>query len=150
MSTSSMLSSQPRRSVSLRPNLYKNIRRLGRAVLAGAIESKLMGGHLKPGVRKLYRFNFILLFDQDVVYAIAPFADEVLMSVRQRIETLQSPLGQHLEFFVDNELLQISINGSETNVGNFFSNFFIHLVGRGMGIIVLNSVPDNFELLGIS
>jgi hypothetical protein len=145
-----MLSSQSRRSVSLRPNLYKDTQRLGRAVLAGTIESKVVGGHFEPGVGKLYRFNFILLFDQNIVYAIAPLADEVLMSVRKRIETLQSALGQHLEFFVNNELLQISINGSETDVGNFLPNFFIYLVGRGMGIIVLNSVPDNFELLGIS
>jgi hypothetical protein len=145
-----MLSSQPTRSVSLRPNLYKDTRRLERAVLAGTIESKVVGGHFEPGVGKLYRFNFILLFDQNIVYAIAPLADEVLMSVRERIETLQSALGQHLEFFVNNELLQISINGSETDVGNFLSNFFIYLVGRGMRIIVLNSVPDNFELLGIS
>ena len=119
-------------------------------MLAGTIESKLVGGHFEPSVGKLYRLNFVLLFDQNIVYAIAPLADEVLMSVRQRIETLQSPLGQHLEFFVNNELLQISINGSETDVGNFLPNFFIYLVGRGMGTIVLNSVPDNFELLGIS
>ena len=74
-------------------------------MLAGTIESNLVGGHFEPGVGKLYRFNFVLLFDQDIVHAIAPLADEMLMSGGKRIEPLQSALCQHPEFFVNNELL---------------------------------------------
>ena len=74
-------------------------------MLAGTIKSKLVGGHFEPGVGKLYRFEFVLLFDQDIVHAIAALADEMLMSGDKRIEPLQSALCQHPEFFVNNELL---------------------------------------------
>jgi hypothetical protein len=74
-------------------------------MLADAVESKLVGGDFESGVGKLYRFDFILLFDQHIVHAIAPLADEMLMSIGERIETLQSPLWQHLQFFVEHEFL---------------------------------------------
>src|SRR6266496_230978 len=50
------------------------------------------------------------------------------------------------ELFVNDEFLQISIDGSQANIGKLLSDPVINLIRRGMGAVVLNSIPDNFQL----
>ena len=69
-------------------------------MLAGAIESGLMGGDLESSVRQSSRRNIVLGVDQNIEYPAALFTDEMLMALGERIEMLRAAKHQHLEFFV--------------------------------------------------
>jgi len=58
-------------------------------MLAGAIESGLMGRDLESSVRKSSRPNLVLRVDQDIEYPAALFTDEMLMALDERIEMLR-------------------------------------------------------------
>jgi len=115
-----------------------------------ARKSELVRGNFESVVGEFYGFNFTLLFDEDIVYAIALFTDKMLMPFNERVEMLQASEYQHLELFVNDEFLQISIDGSQANIGKLLSDPVINLIRRGMGAVVLNSIPDNFQLFGLS
>jgi hypothetical protein len=59
-------------------------------VLAGAVESKLMRSNFEPVVGEFCGLNLSWLFDENIIYAIAPLTDEVLMSFDERVEMLQT------------------------------------------------------------
>ena len=59
-------------------------------MLAGAVESKVMGGYLKAFVRKFGGLEFIFRIDHDVENAVANLTDEMLVPPGQRIEMLRS------------------------------------------------------------
>jgi hypothetical protein len=109
-----------------------------------------MGGDFKSVVGKFYRLDFTLLIDKDVVHTAALLANKVLMPMGERVEALRSTQYQHLELFVDYEFLQISVNGSEADIGKCPADFLIDLVGGGMRRVVFNGTPDDFKLLGFS
>ena len=69
-------------------------------MLAGAIESGLMGGDLESSVRQSSRRNIVLGVDQNIEYPAALFTDEMLMPLDERIEMLRASKHQHLEFFI--------------------------------------------------
>lgn len=69
-------------------------------MLAGAIESGLMGGDLESSVRQSSRRNIVLGVDQNIKYPAALFTDEMLMALDERIEMLRASEHQHLELFV--------------------------------------------------
>jgi len=119
-------------------------------MFADTVESELVRGNFESVVGEFYGFNFTLLFDEDIVYAIALFTDEMLMPFNERVEMLQASEYQHLELFVNDEFLQISIDGSQANIGKLLSDPVINLIRRGMGAVVLNGIPDNFQLFGLS
>ena len=65
-------------------------------MLASPIESELMRGDLKAGVRKFSRPDFIPSIDQNIKHPAAFLTDEMLMALYQRIEVLRPPDHQHL------------------------------------------------------
>ena len=69
-------------------------------MLAGAIESGLMGGNLESWVRQSSRRNIVLGVDQNIEYPAALFTDEMLMALDERIEMLRASEHQHPELFV--------------------------------------------------
>lgn len=69
-------------------------------MLAGAIESGLMGGDLESSVRQSSRRNIVFGIDQNIEYPAALFTDEMLMALDERIEMLRASEHQHLELFV--------------------------------------------------
>jgi hypothetical protein len=119
-------------------------------VLASPVERKLVGGDGESFVRKFRRRDLSLRFDENVIDAVASLADKVLVVLRQRVEVLGTAQCQHLQLTVANELLQVSVNGSETNVGKIFANLGVNLVRGGMGGVVFNGFPDNLQLFCVS
>ena len=77
---------------------------------AGAIESGLVGRDLKSSMRKSRRLDLVFRIDQNIVDSPALLADEMLMALDDRIEMLRASQHQHLEFFVCDQLLQVTIN----------------------------------------
>ena len=69
-------------------------------MLAGAIESGLMGGNFESSMRQSSRRNIVLSVDQNIEYPAALFTDEMLMTLDERIEMLRASEHQHLELFV--------------------------------------------------
>ena len=121
-----------------------------RAVRADAEERELMRSHFESRVRQLGWFYLFLLIDHDIEYSVAAFANKMLMARDQRIEMLRPAEHQDLQLIVGNQLLQIAVYGAETDVGQFFSHPMVHLIGRGMRRIVLDGMPNQLELPGIS
>jgi len=74
----------------------------------------------------------------------------MLMALDERIEMLRASQHQHLEFFVRDQLLQITINRPKAYVRQTFAYFVVNLIGSRVGIIVLNRLPDNLQLFRIS
>src|SRR2546422_3164478 len=72
------------------------------------------------------------------------------MRVHQRIEVLRPTQGQHLEFPLSHQFLQITIDRTETDVGDMPARSLIDLIGRGMRVVAGNLVPHNFKLPGPS
>src|SRR4030095_13211154 len=123
---------------------------LGRAMFAGAVEGKLMGSHLETFVRQFGGLYLFLAIEQDVINAVAAFADEMLMPLHQRIEMLRAPAHQNLKSLIGDQFLQVTINCSETDARHFLAYLFVNLIRRRMRLIILDSVPDNFKLFGFS
>lgn len=69
-------------------------------MLAGAIESGLIGGNFESSVRQSSRRNIVLGVDPNIEYPAALFTDEMLMALDERIEMLRASEHQHLELFV--------------------------------------------------
>src|SRR5438093_7318654 len=96
--TSSIFSSEPKRSLSPCRNLYKHVprlTRLGRAMFADTVESELVRGNFESVVGGFYGFNFTFLFDEDIVYEVALFTDEMLIPFTERVESLQASEYEH-------------------------------------------------------
>jgi hypothetical protein len=119
-------------------------------MFTGAIESGLMGRDLESSVRKSSRPNLVFCVDQDIEYPAALFTDEMLMALDERIEMLRASQHQHLEFFVSDQFLQITINRPKAHVRQTFAHFIVNLIGSRVGIVVLNRLPDNLQLFRIS
>jgi hypothetical protein len=119
-------------------------------MLAGAIESGLMGSDLESSVRKSSRPNLVLCVDQDIEYPAALFTDKMLMALNQRIEMLRASQHENLELCIRDQFLQVAIDGSEAHVGQTLADFIINLIGSRVGVIVLNRFPDNLQLFRIS
>jgi len=69
-------------------------------MLAGTVESGLMGRNLESSVRQSSRRDIVLGVDQNIEHPAALFADEMLMALDERIEMLRAAKHQHLELFV--------------------------------------------------
>jgi hypothetical protein len=123
---------------------------LARAMLAGTIESGLMGRNLESSVRQSSRRDIVLRVDQNIEYPAALFTDEMLMALDERIEMLRASEHQHLELFVGDQFLQVTIDGSKAYVGQTFAHLIINLIGSRVGTIVLDRLPDNLQLFRIS
>jgi hypothetical protein len=119
-------------------------------MLAGTIESGLMGRNLESSVRQSSRRDIVLRVDQNIEYPTALFTDEMLMALDERIEMLRASEHQHLELFVGDQFLQITINRPKAYVGQTFAYFIVNPIGSRVGIIVLNRLPDNLQLFRIS
>lgn len=85
-------------------------------MLAGAVERKLMGSDRESFMGQFRRRNVLFGIDENIVHAAAMFANKVLMMFHERIETLQAAKGQYLKFAVGDELLQVPVDRSKTNV----------------------------------
>jgi hypothetical protein len=109
-----------------------------------------MRSNLESCVRKSSGSNLVLRVDQNIEDPAALFTDEMLMALDERIEMLRASQHQHLELFVSDQFLQITIDGSKAYVGQTFTYFIVNLIGSRMGIIVFNGIPDNLQLLRIS
>ena len=101
-------------------------------------------------MRKPCRRDLVFGVDQNIEHPAALFTDEMLMALDERIETLRPPQHQYLKLFVSNQLLQVSVNGSEADVGQTLSHSLIDLVGGRMGTIAFDGVPDDFQLFCVS
>ena len=121
-----------------------------RAVPTGTVEGELMRSNLESRVGKSSWPNLVVRVDQNIEYPAAPFTDEMLVALDERIEMLRAPQHQHLELFVSDQFLQIAINRTKAYVGQTFAYFIVNLVGSRVGIIVLNRLPDNLQLFRIS
>src|SRR4029453_13335543 len=119
-------------------------------MLAGTIESGLMGGNLESSVRQSSRRNIVFGVDQNIEYPAALFTDEMLMALDERIEMLRASEHQHVELFVGDYFFQIKINGSKAYVRQTFAHLIVNLIGSGVGIIVFDRLPDNLQLFCIS
>jgi len=119
---------------------------LARAMLAGTIESGLMGRNLESSVRQSSRRDIVLRVDQNIEYPAALFTDEMLMALDERIEMLRASEHQHLELFVGDQFLQVTM----AYVGQTFAHLIINLIGSRVGTIVLDRLPDNLQLFRIS
>jgi hypothetical protein len=109
-----------------------------------------MGGDLESPVRKSSRLDLVLRVDQNVVYLPALFADKMLVALDQGVEMLHPPQHQHLELFVRNQFLQVTIDGSEAHVRQTLADFVVNLIRRRMRTVVLDRFPNNFQLFGVS
>lgn len=118
--------------------------------MAGTEESQLMGSDRKALVRQGRRKDLFRTIHEDVKYAATFFADKMLMTLDEGVKMLRSPDGQDLQLFFSNELLQIPIDGSQTDVGHFFSDLLVDLVCRRMRSLVFDGLPNNFKLLCLS
>jgi hypothetical protein len=87
-------------------------------MLAGTIESGLMGRDLESSVRQSSRRNVVLRVDQNIEYPAALFTDEMLMALDQRVEMLRAPQHENLELFDRDQFLQVAIDGSEAHGGS--------------------------------
>jgi hypothetical protein len=124
--------------------------KLIQTVLADTVESELMRGHSEAFVGEFGRRDLSLVIDHHVEDPIAALANEMLVASNQRIEMLRSAEHQHLQFLIGHEFLQIAVDGAETDAGQFFPHSIVDLIGGGMRRVVFDSVPNQFELLGIS
>lgn len=120
------------------------------AVFAQAVKSELVRGYFETFVRQLGRFDLFVTVDQHIENAVATLADEVLMTLNQRIEMLRPAEHQHLQPVVGNQLLQIAIYGAQTDARGFLAHPIVNLIGCWVSLIVLNGKPNQLELLGIS
>jgi hypothetical protein len=123
---------------------------LAGAMLAGTVESELMGSDLEACVWKFSWLDFISRGHQNIKHAAAFLADKMLMACHEGIEMLRPAQHQYLKFFVCNEFLQVSVDGPEAYVWKAFAYPRVNLIGRRMGAIILDGLPDYFELFRIS
>jgi hypothetical protein len=56
---------------------------------------------------------------------------------------------QHLQPVVGNQLLQIAIDGAQTDPRGLPAHPIVNLIGGWVSLIVLNGKPNQLELLGI-
>ena len=63
---------------------------------------------------------------------------------------LRAPEQQYLEPLVGDQFLQVSVDGAEAHLGQPFARFVVNPIGSRVGAIVLNRLPDDFQLLCIS
>ena len=101
-------------------------------MLADTVERELVRGHFESIVGELDRLEFPLLIDHDIEHAVAALANKMLMAREQRIEMLRPPEHQDLQLFIGNQFLQITIDRTQTNVGQFFPHPIVDLIGGGM------------------
>jgi len=121
-----------------------------RAALADTVESELVRGHSEAFVGEFRRRDLSLMIDHHIENPIAVLTDEMLVAPNQRIEMLRPAEHQHLQFIIGHEFLQIAVNGAETDAGQLLPHSIVDLIGGGMRRVIFNSMPDQFELLGIS
>ena len=119
-------------------------------MLASAVERELMRRHLEARVWKLCRFDLIACIDQHIKNPAAFLANEMLVPFHQGIEMLRATNHQYLQSFIGDKFLQVAVNGSEAHVGKPFPYPGVDLVGGWMRTVVLDRVPDDFELFGVS
>lgn len=119
-------------------------------MLAGTVEGKLMRRHLEAFVGQFGGFDLFLTVEQNVVNAIAAFADEMLMPFHKRIEVLRASAHQDLKSLVDDQFLQVAINRPKADARQFLADLFVNLVRRRMRFIILDGLPDNLKLFSSS
>lgn len=117
---------------------------------AGTVEGELMRGYLKSFVRQFDGSYLFLVIDQNIINAIAVFANEMLMPFHQRIEMLRTATHEYLQFLLGNEFLQIPINRSEADGRQLLAHPLVNLNRGRMRLVVLDGVPNDVELLGLS
>jgi len=109
-----------------------------------------MRGDLEACVWKFGRLNFISRVDQNIKHAAAFLTDKMLMAGHEWIEMLRPAQHQYLKFFVGNKFLQVAVDGSEAYVWKAIAYSRVNPVRRRMGGIILDGLPDNFELFRVS
>ena len=85
-------------------------------MLTSAVKGELMGSDFESLVRQFDGLDFFLIFEHNVIDAIAAFADEVLVFLHQWIEMLRPAAHQDLQLVIGNQLLQITIDRTQANV----------------------------------
>ena len=119
-------------------------------MLAGTIESGLMGSDLESAVRKSSWPNIVLGVDQNIEDPAAFFTNEMLVALDQRVEMLRASQHENLELFIRDQFLQVAIDGSEAHVGQTLADFVVDLIRRWMRIIIFDRVPNTLQLFGVS
>jgi hypothetical protein len=109
-----------------------------------------MGRDFESPVRKSSRLDLVLRVDQNIIYLAALFADKMLVALDQRVEMLRASQHQHLELFVCDQFLQITIDGSKADVRQTLADFIVNLIRSRMRVVVLDRFPNNLQLFGIS
>jgi len=74
----------------------------------------------------------------------------MLVRPHERIEVLCAPESQHLQFAFTDELLQITVDGCQADVWQLATDFEKNLIRCGMTSLILDGLPNHFQLFGIS
>jgi hypothetical protein len=104
----------------------------------------------KSPVRKSGRLNLVLRVDQNIVYLAALFTDKMLVSFNQRVEMLRPSQHKHLKLFIRDQFLQVAIDGSEAHFWQSLADFIVNPIRRWMRVVVLDGLPNNLQLFGVS
>jgi hypothetical protein len=92
----------------------------------------------------------IMAIEKNVVYLVAFLTDKMLVFGYEGIEVLRTTEGQDLQLAVAHKLLQISVDGSQTDTGQPPPNFEKDLIRGRVGSFVFDGFPYDFQLPGIS
>lgn len=74
----------------------------------------------------------------------------MLVRLHERIEVLCAPESQHLQFAFTDKFLQITVDGCQADVWQLAADFEKNLIRSGMRSLILDGLPNHFQLFGIS
>ena len=74
----------------------------------------------------------------------------MLVRPHERIEVLCASENQHLQFAITDKLLQITVDGCQADVWQLATDFEKNLIRGGMTSLILDGLPNHFQLFGIS
>ena len=74
----------------------------------------------------------------------------MLVRPHERIEVLCASESQHLQFAFTDKLLQITVDGCQADVWQLATDFEKNLIRGGMRSLILDGLPNHFQLFGIS
>ena len=107
-----------------------------------------MRGDFESLVRQFDGLYFLLIFEHNVIDAIAAFTDEVLVLLHQWIEMLRSAAHQDLQLVIGYQFLQIAIDCAETNGWQFLPHPVVNLICGGVRLVMFNCFPNDLQLFG--
>lgn len=109
-----------------------------------------MGGDREAFVRERDREYLLFPIDEKVVDLSALLTDEMFVPFHHRVKVLGASQGEYLEFFLNHQFLEITVDRPQADVWNDNPHLFKNLIRRGVGGFVFNRFPDHVELPGMS